>query len=156
MSSPGDLPNPGIKLGLPHCWQILYCLSQQESPDKKGIWTQNPYPVLVYPEHHHLPVDSETQLSLAGCSVTQRQAGTRDLRRSACTWTNKIQRHEEGLKIAACMYSWAKLWTTRYRKTPNHQMPPLKTWEEKKGAVSKGRYSACRLHSTALKRWADQ
>ena len=25
--SPGDLPNPGIELGLPHCRQTLYCLS---------------------------------------------------------------------------------------------------------------------------------
>ena len=25
--SPGDLPNPGIKPGLPHCRQTLYCLS---------------------------------------------------------------------------------------------------------------------------------
>ena len=28
---PGDLPNPGIKPGLPHCRQILYCLSNQGS-----------------------------------------------------------------------------------------------------------------------------
>ena len=30
--SPGDLPNPGIELGLPHCRQTLYCLSHQGSP----------------------------------------------------------------------------------------------------------------------------
>ena len=30
--SPGDLPDPGIEPGLPHCRQILYRLSQQESP----------------------------------------------------------------------------------------------------------------------------
>ena len=30
----GDLPNPGIKLSLPHSRQILYCLSHQGSPDK--------------------------------------------------------------------------------------------------------------------------
>jgi len=35
-----------------------------------------------------------------------------DLRSSACTWTvisssNKIQRNYEGLKITACMPSWA-------------------------------------------------
>ena len=29
---PGDLPNPGIKPGLPHCRQILYHLRHQESP----------------------------------------------------------------------------------------------------------------------------
>ena len=29
---PGDLPNPGIKAGLPYCRQIRYCLSHQESP----------------------------------------------------------------------------------------------------------------------------
>ena len=28
----GDLPNPGIKLGLPHCRQILYHLNHQGSP----------------------------------------------------------------------------------------------------------------------------
>ena len=30
--SPGDLPNPGIEHGLPHCRQILYQLSHKESP----------------------------------------------------------------------------------------------------------------------------
>ena len=30
--SPGDLPNPGIEPGLPHCWQMLYPLSHQENP----------------------------------------------------------------------------------------------------------------------------
>ena len=30
--SPGDLPNPGVKLGLLHCRQILNHLSHQESP----------------------------------------------------------------------------------------------------------------------------
>ena len=28
----GDLPNPGINLGLSHCWQIPYCLSHRRSP----------------------------------------------------------------------------------------------------------------------------
>ena len=31
-SSPGDLPDPGIKSGLLHCRQILYCLSNQGNP----------------------------------------------------------------------------------------------------------------------------
>ena len=30
--SPGDLPNPGIEPGSPHCRQTLYCLSHQGSP----------------------------------------------------------------------------------------------------------------------------
>ena len=30
--STGDLSNPGIKTGLPHCWSILYQLSHQENP----------------------------------------------------------------------------------------------------------------------------
>ena len=30
--SPGDLPNPEIKPGLPHCRQMLYHLSHQGSP----------------------------------------------------------------------------------------------------------------------------
>ena len=29
---PGDRPNPGSNPGLPHCRQILYCLSHQGSP----------------------------------------------------------------------------------------------------------------------------
>ena len=29
---PGALPNPGTTSGLPHCRQILYCLSYQGSP----------------------------------------------------------------------------------------------------------------------------
>ena len=33
--SPGDLPNPGLNLGLPHRKQTLYCLSHQGSP--KGL-----------------------------------------------------------------------------------------------------------------------
>ena len=35
---PGDLPNPGIDLGLPHCRQILYHLShQRETQDLLSI-----------------------------------------------------------------------------------------------------------------------
>ena len=30
--SPGDLPNQQLNLGLPHCRQIIYHLSQQGSP----------------------------------------------------------------------------------------------------------------------------
>ena len=30
--SPGDLPDPGIEPGLPHCRQTLYRLSHQRSP----------------------------------------------------------------------------------------------------------------------------
>ena len=29
--SPGDLPDPGMNPGLPHCWQMLYCLSHRGS-----------------------------------------------------------------------------------------------------------------------------
>ena len=36
--SPGDLPNPGIKPGLPHCRQSLYPLSHQGRPCLKLIW----------------------------------------------------------------------------------------------------------------------
>ena len=28
----GIFPTQGLNPGLPHCWQILYCLSRQESP----------------------------------------------------------------------------------------------------------------------------
>ena len=44
--------------------------------------------------------------------------------RQACTWTQassskKIQRKYQykGLKITACMRSWGKFWTTRYKET---------------------------------------
>ena len=40
--SPGDLPNPGIKPGLPHCGQILYQLSHQGSPGRSSILTKKP------------------------------------------------------------------------------------------------------------------
>ena len=33
--SPGDLPIPGSNLGLPHCKQILYCVSHKGSPPWK-------------------------------------------------------------------------------------------------------------------------
>lgn len=44
--------------------------------------------------------------------------------RQACTWTQassskKIQRKYQykGLKITACLRSWGKFWTTRYKET---------------------------------------
>ena len=54
-----------------------------------------------------------------------RQAGTWDPLLqccNACTWTNvslsnKIQRNHKGLKITACMCSWGKFWTARYKET---------------------------------------
>ena len=36
--SPGDLPDPGIDLGLPHCRQTLYHLSHQGSPSWRRKW----------------------------------------------------------------------------------------------------------------------
>ena len=36
----GIFPAQGSNPGLPHCRQILFCVSHQESPDKKGLWTQ--------------------------------------------------------------------------------------------------------------------
>ena len=40
--SPGDLPNPGSKPGLPHCRQILYQLSHQERP-RNLEWVAYPF-----------------------------------------------------------------------------------------------------------------
>ena len=40
--SPGDLPNPGIKPGLPHCWEILYQLSHQGRP-RILEWVADPF-----------------------------------------------------------------------------------------------------------------
>ena len=45
--SPGDLPEPGSNLDLPHCRQILYHLSQQESPWKCKLRS-----------FHHIPAES--------------------------------------------------------------------------------------------------
>ena len=35
--SPGDLPNQGLNPGLPHCGQILYCLSRRGSTAKTAV-----------------------------------------------------------------------------------------------------------------------
>ena len=40
-SSPGDLPNPGIKPGLLHCRWIIYYLTYQGSPHKADIILHN-------------------------------------------------------------------------------------------------------------------
>ena len=40
LPSPGDLPDPGSNLGLPHCRQPLYHLSHQEAP-KEERWVPN-------------------------------------------------------------------------------------------------------------------
>ena len=94
-----------------------------------------------------------------------RQAGTWDLGPfaavlgpgtlccSACTWTNislsnKIQRNYKGLIITACMCSWGKFWTTRYKKTKN----PTATSGD---LGAKAGYCACPLHSTPPKGWVN-
>ena len=63
---------------------------------------------------------------------------------SAGTWTNvslsnKIQRNYKGLKITACMHSWGKLWTTRYKTDQKAQLLLLKSQEQKQGVGSKSR-----------------
>ena len=85
-----------------------------------------------------------------------RQAGTWDpLLKccNACTWThlslsNKIQRNYMGLKIIACMCSWGKLWTKRYKRPKNSTA----TSEEPGAKVG---YCACPLHLTPPEGWAD-
>ena len=72
---------------------------------------------------------------------------------SACTWinvfsSNKIQRHYKGLKMTACMSSWGKLWTRRYKKTKNWT-----TTSQKPG--TKPGYCTCPLHITPPKGWAN-
>ena len=72
---------------------------------------------------------------------------------SACTWTNVsssniIQRNYTGLKITACMGSWDKLGTTRYKKTKN----PTATSEEPR---AKAKYCAWALHTAPPRGWAD-
>ena len=37
---PGDLPDPGMEPRSPHCWQILYHLRHQGSPNMKGTSLQ--------------------------------------------------------------------------------------------------------------------
>ena len=37
----GIFPTQGLKLGLPHCWRILYQLSHKGSPETIGYWHKN-------------------------------------------------------------------------------------------------------------------
>ena len=89
---------------------------------------------------------------VSGCRWGWDRLGPGTLCFSACTWThvssgNRIQRSYKGLKITACMRSWGKFWT-RYKKTKN----PTAASEE---PGAKAGYSACPLHSTPPKGWAD-
>ena len=59
--SPGDLPNPGIELGLLHCRQILYLLSHQG--------TKAPYGVLMLVSQLCLTLCDPVDCSLPGSSV---------------------------------------------------------------------------------------
>ena len=48
--SPGDLPDPGIKPGLPHCMQMLYRLSYEGSPWELcefSLFCSNHFPISV-------------------------------------------------------------------------------------------------------------
>ena len=59
--SPGYLPDPGIKPRFPHCMQMLYCLSHQQSP-----WTTSeiPYffPIKFYPTSHFAQSQSDSKI----------------------------------------------------------------------------------------------
>ena len=46
--SPGDLPNPGIKLNLLHCRKILYHLGHQESPNYRLLVVKSDCSLNVY------------------------------------------------------------------------------------------------------------
>ena len=63
-------------------------------------------------------------------------------------WATGYKETYKGLKITACMSSWGKLWTIRYKKTKN----PAATSE---GPGAKAGYCACPLPSTPPKGWAD-
>ena len=45
---PGDLPNPGVEPGLPHCRWILYSLSHQGSP-RILEWVAYPFSRGIFP-----------------------------------------------------------------------------------------------------------
>ena len=47
-TSPGDLPNPGIEPGLPHCRQMLYHLSHQEAFYMSNILHKRTQPSTEY------------------------------------------------------------------------------------------------------------
>ena len=65
-----------------------------------------------------------------------------------CPRSNKIQNNYEGWKITACMCSWGKLGTRRYKKTKN----PTTTSEKPR---AKAEYCACPLHPTQPKGWTN-
>ena len=77
---PGDLPNPGIEPGLPHCRQFLYRLSHQGSPIgklKAGIRSFFPCSAsLLSP----LPSDSKS------CLFGQRQSYWPRIGSRGCIW----------------------------------------------------------------------
>ena len=75
---------------------------------------------------------------------------------SVCTWTNassrnKIQRNYKGLKITACMHSWDKLWTRRYKKTKKSQCHFWRAGSKNRVSGAKAGYCPRPLHSTPPK-----
>ena len=72
---------------------------------------------------------------------------------STCTWKsisggNKIQRNYKRLNITACMGSWGKLWTIRYKKTRKPNCHFWRPRNKSKVSGAKAGSCTCPLHST--------
>src|SRR5574340_991192 len=71
--SPGYLPDPGIKLCLLHCRQILYVLSHKESPWKRETTSKTTFTDLNKDPSHLTPANS----SVSPCPSTPAQDAPR-------------------------------------------------------------------------------
>ena len=68
--------------------------------------------------------------------------------------SNTRQRNSKTLKITACIHSWGKLWTRRYKEIRNPTATP-EEWEQEQGARSKSRALRKPSAHTTTKGWAS-
>ena len=95
--------------------------------------------ILVHAGNHQVPGEPGGDKAIRSALVVVSIKNTFwVIMRQAGTWNpllNKIQRNHKGLKITACMCSWCRLWTGRYKKTKRTQGPLLrqllKSWKQK-------------------------
>ena len=92
--------------------------------------------------------------------VTLRRAGTWAPLLQRCTSTplsssNKIPRNSMGLKITACLCSWGKFWTKRYKRPKQFNCHFWRAGNKNRVLGAKAGHCACPLQSTPRKGWAD-
>ena len=68
--------------------------------------------------------------------------------------SNTRQRNSKTLKITACIHSWGKLWTRRYKEIRNPTATP-EEWEQKQGARSRSRALRKPSAHTTTQGWAS-